>query len=57
MLYSANASEVTSHYFPKDESTTNRQCIFCHQKSQHDWIKSDHVKSIGIADFNNTDYD
>jgi len=57
VLYSANVTEVTIHYFPKDELTTNKQCIFCHQQSQHDWRKSDHVLSMEIADFNNTDYD
>jgi len=62
MLCSTNASEVTAHSFQKDKPRSNQQCMTCHEQSKHDWKKSDHAKSMAIADqqsvladFNNKD--
>jgi len=59
---SVQGAEVTEHNFQKSSPLSNQQCISCHQKSQHDWQKSDHAKAMAIADkvsvlanFNNVD--
>ena len=60
MLCSAKAE--IAHNFQKDRSISNKQCISCHEQSQHDWSQSDHAKSMAIAnnesvlaDFNNAE--
>lgn len=57
-----HGTEVKEHRFQKNSPITNQQCISCHQQSQHEWQKSDHAKSMAIAnsssvvgDFNNVD--
>ncbi len=59
---SVHGAENTAHHFQKYSPITNQQCIACHQESQHQWQKSDHAKSMAIADkssvvgdFNNVD--
>lgn len=51
-----------NHHFEKESPKSNQQCISCHQKSQHEWQKSDHAKAMEIVDknsvkgnFNNVD--
>ena len=44
------AVEIAIHEFQKNQPISNQQCISCHEKSQHDWNKSDHAKSMAIAD-------
>ncbi|GAA6186208.1 multiheme c-type cytochrome [Aliiglaciecola sp. NS0011-25] len=46
--------------FLKSSSNSNQACVGCHQKSYQQWLKSDHAKSMALAnnqnvlaDFNN----
>jgi len=61
IMCAVNAIEVIEHDFPKNNQTSNQQCIACHKQSQQDWQQSDHANAMAIADknsvlanFNNT---
>jgi predicted CXXCH cytochrome family protein len=48
-IYSVQANAGLEHVFQKDISISNQVCASCHQQSHHDWGKSDHAKSMAIA--------
>jgi hypothetical protein len=62
MLCRANAVDITMYDLQKSKPASDKQCMSCHEGSQHDWKKSDHAKLMAtadkqsvLADFNHVD--
>ncbi len=58
----ANAVDVGSQSFQKNDRQSNEACTRCHQQQHQQWQKSDHAKSMALAnknsvlaDFNNVE--
>jgi len=49
-LFSVETVNAEEHNFNKPVSISNKQCVSCHEQSQHDWQQSDHSKAMAIAD-------
>ena len=52
VTFTVIAAENTQHNFQKDISISNQVCTSCHQQPEHDWQRSDHAKSMAVADKN-----
>jgi predicted CXXCH cytochrome family protein len=52
VMFTVIAAENTQHNFQKDISISNQVCTSCHQQPEHDWQRSDHAKSMAVADKN-----
>ncbi len=62
LMPNANAVAVGSHSFQKNDRQSNEVCTQCHQQQRKQWQKSDHAKSMALAnknsvlaDFNNVE--
>jgi len=62
LMPNANAVAVGSHSFQKNDRQSNEVCTQCHQQQHQQWQKSDHAKSMALAnknsvlaDFNNVE--